>query len=583
MQTDTRSALRLLGHAAAPERRGLIASLAWLILAALLEVVGPVLSKRYIDSYLLPRHSDFAAMALLLGVALCSGYAASGLRYLQLVRLAAIAMRSVRRLREQVYRHVLGLPLAYFDRAITGQLISRVTNDTEAAKTLYVQVLFVLLDSSIVLTGALGAMAWLDWSLMLIVLPLFPAVLAIVYGYQRLSAPAVSRTRELRSDINARMAESIAGMSVLQASNAETRFAEQFAATNRDHYRSRRVELAANAWLLRPALDLLNVLLLAGVLYRFGLRHLSGLEIGVLYAFVSYIARVVEPLIQITMQFGQLQQAIIASARLNTLLQEPSAPAPSAAATIGAGRISLSGLGFAYHAGPAVLNGIDLEIPAGGFVGIVGHTGSGKSTLLSLLLRFYSPQSGHIEFDGVDINAIAETAFRRDVGLVAQEPFLLSASVLENIDMGRGLARETIERAARAAGLDEVVAALPEGYATELGADGARLSGGQRQLLAFARALAGEPRILLLDEATSHIDTETEQKVQLALAALHGKVTLVAIAHRLATIRSADTIIVLKRGRIVERGTHEQLLALEGGVYQRLYQLQQLEEPLASR
>lgn len=578
MQTETRAALKLLGGAAAPERRGLVAGLAWLVLAALLEVVGPVLSKRYIDAYLLPHQRDLAAMGLLLVTALLSGYAASALRYLQLVRLAGIAMRSVRRLREQVYRHVLGLPMAFFDRAITGQLISRVTNDTEAAKTLYVQVLFVLLDSSIVLIGALGAMAWLDWSLMLIVLPLFPAVLAIVYGYQRLSAPAVGLTRELRSDINARMAESIAGMSVLQASNAERRFAQHFAATNLAHYRSRLTELAANAWLLRPALDLLNVLLLAGVLYRFGLRHLTGLEIGVLYAFVSYIARVVEPLIQITMQFGQLQQSIIASARLNTLLQQAPSAAPTGDGVIGAGHIALHGVGFAYHAGETVLDAIDLEIPAGGFVGIVGHTGSGKSTLLSLLLRFYSPQRGRITFDGVDIDAIGEAAFRRELGLVAQDPFLLSASVRENIDMGRGLASTAIENAAQAAGLADVVAGLPEGYATPLGADGARLSGGQRQLLALARALAGEPRILLLDEATSHIDTETEQKVQAALAALRGKVTLVAIAHRLATIRNADTIIVLKRGRIVERGTHEQLLAIEGGLYQRLYQLQQLED-----
>ena len=259
---NTRQAVALLKRAAAPEHRHLWHGTLWLLLAAALEALGPLLGKHLIDQHLLPRHLDLPRMALLLGGMLAVGVSASILRYYQLTRFAGVAMRSVRRLREQVYGHVLRLPMAFFDKAITGQLVSRVTNDTEQVKNLYVQVLFVMLDSSIVVLGAMAAMAWLDWRLMLIVLLLVPAAGVIVWFYQRASAPAVARAREKRSDINAQMAESISGMAVLQASNAEARFRARFDATNEQHYQARVAELRANAWLLRPILDLINVLLL---------------------------------------------------------------------------------------------------------------------------------------------------------------------------------------------------------------------------------------------------------------------------------------------------------------------------------
>ncbi len=585
---ERRAALGLLAHGAAPDLPTLRGAALWLVLAAALEALGPVLGKAFIDRHLLPRDADMLAIAALLGGAFIAGCIANALRYWQLVRLAGVAMRSVQRLRAQVYSHVLRLPMAFFDRAAGGALVSRITNDSEAVKTLYVQLLFVVLDSAIMLSATLVAMALLDFALMLVVALLVPAVAAIVWLYQRLSAPAVARSRALRGDINAQAAESIAGMAVVQASGAAARFAQRFADTNEAHWRSRKRELRANAWLLRPALDLLNVALLAVVIAVYGLRQapgvdasgasagLSALEVGVLYAFVGYIARVVEPLIQITMQFSQLQQAVVAAARINALLHEPTVPVADGPARVSAGRIQVRGLDFGYAPGQPVLHGIHLDIAAGQFVGIVGHTGSGKSTLLSLLLRFYPAPPGTVLIDGQPLESLGEAAFRQAVGLVPQEPFLLAASAHDNIAMGRPLSAAAVLAAARAAFADGFIAALPQGGATPLGEGGARLSVGQKQLIAMARALAGQPQVLLLDEATAHIDSETESHVQQALVALRGQVTVLAVAHRLSTVRNADQILVMHHGRIAERGTHGALMALPGGLYQRLVQLQRL-------
>ncbi|MFZ6750665.1 ABC transporter ATP-binding protein [Undibacterium sp. Ren11W] len=576
--SEKKLAVQLLLNSAQPEKRHVWLGILFLVLAAGLEAVGPLLGKAFIDNYLLPHQMDNSMVLLLLLSFVLTGWIATWLRYLQLVRLAGVAMRSVRRLREQVYAHVLRLPMAFFDKAITGQLVSRVTNDTEAVKNLYVQVLFVMLDSSIVVIGALAAMAWLDWRLMLIVTMLIPAVVIIVWFYQRWSAPAVTRARQLRSEINAQVAESINGMSALQACNAETGFGQRFQNTNRQHYGARLDELRANAWLLRPALDLLNTVLLVAVIYVFSQRSFSGIEVGILYAFVSYIARVVDPLIQITLQFGQIQQAVVSAARVNTLLNEAVPTAVHSDAEILRGELRLQHLSFGYDPDQPVLHDINLAIPAGSFYGIVGHTGSGKSTLLSLLLRFYTAQAGRIDVDGQPLASYSDEHFRASVGLVPQEPFLLAANARENISMGRAISEADIISAAKAARVHDFILQLEHGYDTPLGEGGARLSTGQKQLIAIARALAGQPRILFLDEATSHIDSETEQIVQMALTDLRGKVTIVAIAHRLSTIRDADNIIVLNHGKLSEQGSHAELMVLNQGIYQKLYLLQALEE-----
>jgi ATP-binding cassette subfamily B protein/ATP-binding cassette subfamily C protein/ATP-binding cassette subfamily B multidrug efflux pump len=317
------------------------------------------------------------------------------------------------------------------------------------------------------------------------------------------------------------------------------------------------------------------------VILAFGLRDTGGslgaVEVGVLYAFVSYLARVTEPLIQLTMQFSQLQQAVISAARVNSLLDEAEASRPASSARAADGSVLLESVTFGYDPARPVLHDVSLAIAPGEFIGVVGATGSGKSTLLALLLRFYPTTQGRLLLGGAPIADLDEAAFRETVGLVPQDPFLLAATVRENIAMGRPLTSAQIEEAARAAGADTFIERLDLRYDTLLGEGGARLSAGERQLIAIARALAGKPRILLLDEATSRIDTQTEQQVQRTLAALAGRLTVVSVAHRLATIRDADRIVAMSHGRIAEVGDHDTLMRREGGLYRRLVEMQQLQ------
>ena len=576
-EKDTSGSLKLLMGYVFADKALFIKTLLLVMLATGFEVLGPMLSKVFIDEFVMQNHYPVWPVVGVVVLFIVSVLAGTYLKYKQTLKFLDIALNAVLDIRKRLFNHVLTLPVAFFDYARTGQLVSRLTNDTESIKDIYVQFLSNILANLILLLGILTAMAILDVQLMLVALALIPAVAGLIYLYQKFSVKAVTESRQLRSDINATMNESISGMAVIQSTNQQDGKYHQYQGINHNYYTTRLKSVTVGSLLLRPAINLLSILILGGVVWFFGLKVVEGVaEIGVLYAYLNYLGRFTEPLVEITQRFSLYQQAIVAGDRVYELLQEPASHTGSERLhNISRGSLTIEHLQFGYQIDKPVLQDINIDIPAGNFYAIVGHTGSGKSTLLNLLLNFYQPQSGTIRIDEEPINEYTQNAIRSGIGFIPQEPFVLATSVFDNIDMGRGLSQHDVERAAKQAHLHDVITAMSAGYQTELGEGGLRLSTGQRQQLIIARALAGSPKILMLDEATANIDSETEQVVQRALNELQGKVTMIVVAHRLSTIRHADRILVLDKGHLIEQGNHAQLMTLEQGRYRAMYQLQQ--------
>ncbi|MFM5463963.1 ABC transporter transmembrane domain-containing protein [Aeromonas simiae] len=565
---------RLLTYAMA-HRGWLLRGLGWLLLATMAEVAGPLLIKIFIDDHLAVRNMVPGAV-----LALAAGYLGLQLLsalgfYRQSLLFNRIAQSVVQRLREQVFSTAIRLPASYFDRHRSGALISRITNDTEAIMSLYVQVIGQLVQKCVLLLGILCSMALLDLHLMLVCAMLLPAVLAVMWLYQRLSVPVVRTTRSLLSEINSRLNESLQGMAVIQAMVQERRFAEEFSAVNGEHWATRIRGLKINGLLLRPLIDLFYMLVLIGLLaiYARESGQSSPIQVGVLYAFISYLGRMIEPIIEMTNQLGQLQQSMVAGERVFSLLDEPRE------STLGSplaleGRISCRDLGFSYDGVHPVLEGVSFAVRPGQMLALVGHTGSGKSTIISLLMGFYPLAQGQLCFDGHPIAQLGLASVRRQIGLVQQDPFIFAGSLADNLRLGRsGIDDARLWQVLEEVQLAAFVRALPAGLESALDEGGRNLSAGQRQLLSFARALACDPKILILDEATASVDSQTEAALTAALAcARRGRATI-AVAHRLSTIVDADEILLLSRGRVQERGRHEALMA-QGGHYARLFEMQ---------
>ncbi|WP_339240456.1 ABC transporter ATP-binding protein [Geobacillus sp. FSL W8-0466] len=551
---------------------------ALLLLATAGELSGPYLVKVFIDDYLVPGRLAFGPVAALAAAYLGVLVLKTIISYFQLVEFQRLALYVIQALRMDVFAKVHRLGMSYFDRTPGGSIVSRVTNDTEAIKDMFISVLAAFVQNGLFVIGVFVAMFSLDAKLALFCLFILPAIAFIMHTYRRYSSVFYQEMRERLSELNAKLNESLQGMAVIQAFRQQRRLYQEFAAVNEAHYKTGMKNIHLDGLLLRPAIDVVYMLSIMVVLSFFGITALDGpVEIGVLYAFVNYLERFFEPVTQMMVRLSLYQQAIVSASRVFALLdhQEEAPANPNRSPhVIERGEIEFRDVSFSYDGKRDVLKRLSFVIRPGQTVAFVGHTGSGKSSIINLLMRFYEFDRGDILLDGRSIRDYSRAELRRRLGLVLQDPFLFYGTVKENIRMyNQELDDEAIQEAARLVQADAFIEQLPDRYDHVLAERGATLSSGQRQLLSFARTIAADPKILVLDEATAHIDTETEEAIQDALMRMRKGRTTIAIAHRLSTIQDADQIFVLHCGEIIERGTHQQLLA-QKGLYYQMYLLQ---------
>ena len=515
------------------------------------------------------------------GLTVLSAFFAYGQRYW----LQAAANRIIFRMRNDVFAQVNRLPVRFFDNLPAGKIVSRITNDTEAIRELYVTVLANFFTGGVNMAGILFAMFLLDARLAAICLVIVPILAAWIWIYGRFARRYNRVIRATLSEINGRINEAIQGMSVIRAFRREKKIEEEFEAYNLRNFVYKNKLLTLNSLTSWNLVGVIRNLAYVAVIWYFGAERLTGPEavvsLGVLYAFVDYLNRLFDPIVNIVNQLPNLETALVSAERVFVLLDEPGEDVSDERRPRFGGDVEFRDVWFSYKEGEPVLKGISFSVKRGQTVALVGHTGSGKSSIVSLLFRFYDPDSGSITIDGVDIRNIPRQALRAHMGIVLQDPFLFTGTVESNITMGDSrITREKAAKALAEVGGDRVLKALPRGIDEPVLEKGSTLSAGQRQLISFARALAFDPAILILDEATSNIDTETEAIIQEALEVVKQGRTTFIVAHRLSTIKNADLILVLDRGVIVERGNHESLMERRGKYYQ-MYQLQQGEASAA--
>lgn len=571
---------RLLGYGK-PYSKPLSYAVLMLWIAAAAEVTGPILISFFIDHYVAKGEMPWGKVSLLALSFIFLQFLAASLHYFQALLFNRAAVGVVQRLRTDVMDAALRQPLSAFDTQPVGQLISRVTNDTEVIRDLYVTVVSTVLRSIALIGAMLVAMFSLDWRLASVAICIFPAVFVVMGLYQIYSTPVVRKVRAYLADINDGFNEVINGMNVIQQFRQQKRFGERLSRASQSHYMARMQTLRLEGFLLRPLLSLFSSLILCGLLILFGFSAEGSIGVGVLYAFINYLGRLNEPLIELTSQQSILQQAVVAGERIFDLMDRTQQQYGPDDKLLTSGEIDIRDVSFAYRPDKWVLENITLHVPSRGFVALVGHTGSGKSTLANLLMGYYPLNKGEIRVDGRNLADLSHSSLRKGIAMVQQDPVVLAESVFSNVTLGRDIDEAQVWHALDIVQLSPLVRGMPEGLNTRLGEQGNNLSVGQKQLLAMARVLVQAPEILILDEATANIDSGTEQAIQRALRAIRQQTTLVVIAHRLSTIVDADNILVLHRGQAVEQGNHLQLLAEKGRYYQ-MYQLQLAGQELAS-
>lgn len=561
----------------APFKYSLIAAFFLLLIGTAADVLGPIVMKIYIDSYLSPRYFPWQPLTLL-GAGFVALFAISALfNYLQVLMFQKIALSVVQKIRVDVFSKVQHLGLTFFDRTPGGSLVSRITNDTETIKDLYVSVLSTFVSSGIMMVGIFTGMFILDVRLALICLVLMPFLLGLMWLYGRLSAKVYRVTRVKLSQLNAKLNESLQGMAMIQAMRQQKRMRREFGKINDEHRAAMLKSVRLNSLMLRSAVYSVYLLGLIMILSFFGIQSIGGIiQIGVLYAFVNYLDRFFDPVNQIMQQLTLYQQAVVSAERVFGLLDDRRmAPVQQGdqSPKIEKGLIEFKNVTFSYDGKTDILKNISFTANPGETVALVGHTGSGKSSIINLLMRFYPVVHGDILIDGKPLTQYSDQQLRSRVGLVLQDPFMFVGTVAENIRLSHPVSDREVREAARFVQADRFIEKLPDQYQEQLGERGTTFSSGQRQLISFARTMTLKPKVLVLDEATANVDTETEEAIQSALKRMRRGRTTIAIAHRLSTIQDADQILVLHRGEIVERGTHQSLLR-KRGLYYNMYQLQ---------
>ena len=543
-----------------------------LLAATLTSLAPPYLAKLALDDGI--RSEDYRRLVQVVIIFIAAGILNWLLSSAQTYFTGWTGERILADLRDKLFRHLQRLSLGFYERNRAGVLISRLTNDVEALDQLVTDGVTSLFQNTLILVGSAAILFALDWKLALATLTVLPFMAIATAIFRHYSSRAYRAVRERLGHVTATLAEDIAGMRVVQAFNRQSANERHFHEVNAHYREANHVTVVTNG-LYFPFVDFISTAATAIVLgYGCYLYFGNDLTIGTLLAFMLYLSNFFDPVQQLSQLYNTFLAAVAALDKITEVLdEEPEiVDAPDAVELPSIqGHVRFENVRFGYGKGVEVLHGIDLEVPAGTTVALVGHTGAGKSTIAKLLARFYDPREGRIVIDDHDLRAVKQESLRSQLGIVPQEGFLFAGTVRENISFGQPDAtREEIEAAAHAVGAHDFIEALEKGYETEVAERGARLSLGQRQLVAFARALLADPRILVLDEATSSVDIGTERRIEVALRTLLSGRTAFIIAHRLSTIRSADLIVVLEHGGVVEQGTHEELLRREG-LYLSLY------------